>query len=535
MPKNKSKKTVNVGHVVNIVNKKKKKNKKTVKQNGVPKAHAGTTLLSGKPLEMMSVAKKYSVLSAGRKNYANIVSSKMTGGVQTTTVSFGQYVCPLLGRNNSNHILSDSSGMPMQGLPVAPYYIGGLLWDIAKNYDQYRFVNLEVNIIPTAGTEQSGTYTCAYLPNGADLVAVNRMEPNGDSSIFGVLGSAFKAALGATASAAVSVFAPLAVSVGKEALKGLTGAVGSSLSTAAAKYFQNKKIAVANLRELATQIEDQLARAESAKELDDAAIAWMQSLLSENPTLTNSSAIPAALVSPIVNGADALALAHTLLTQAENELCCSLGLNCHGTLLLSTQDPILPGNNTGITPLGSLYISGTVELIGLTGFSLATSGSVSSTYGDPLDDIDPDPSHMSYAAPDRSAYLAVAIRGFATFAMQTLKKQSWGTARVARPIRTNSDWEWLQNYTRNTKSKDKVLIPRVPAPSRQEVARMDSLGDLEAAKLVSSLQRALALSNSQNPAGESIRKILLDAGLIHASDMETVLVSSVPQPFIPRS
>lgn len=517
-----------------------KKKKASPSYSSGNKKENSVSILGRPAMDYMSVASKYSVLGAGRRNYANIRSSKMEKGVQKLVVDFGQFVSDLTGRNNSNHILSDSTGMPVQGIPIAPYYIGGLLWDIAKNYDQFRFQKLEVAFIPTAGTDQSGTFTAAYLPNGADLVAIERLELNGDSSIFGVLGSAFKVALGAVASAAGSVFAPLKVAVGTEILKGAVG-VGSALATAATKYFQNKKIATADLSVLGQQMLDQIQRAEDAALFDSNVKNWMTDLLTQNPTLVSSITPFTAPTSGTITGADALTMLHTLLQQAEGELCCSLGLNAHGVLLAASQHPIATSAPSGVTPLGSIYLTGTVELVGLAGTSLATSGSAAFTYGDPLDVADPDPDHKLYDAVDRTAYLSVAIRGFATFSATVLDKQyprkslpvhhDW--LRISETIadkfvrpkqRTMSGGRQSESLRSNTSSD--LKSQKVPQSLRVE--RIEVLSELESAKLVSSLQRAIALPDSSGrTSGARIRDVLDQFGLMVNGELDTVMVSRV--------
>jgi len=363
---------------------------KNGKKGPAPKkqeAKTPSTLIGAKPERMLTVSAPVAKqLVKGRGQYVKVMNrERRSDGLEYVTVKFHQLLQRAILRNNGSQVLADANGNPSPGVPVNPYFIGGLLAKTAVPYNSFKFEELKAYYVAGASTQQPATIALGYLPSYDLADSVMRDESEG-----GVISGLFRAITALASNATAPVWGEIALEVGKR--------FGAPLAEAALKWFSNYKVSTASVEEADDEfsldkLQQQVVTYVNA--LDGFLVANAATLpLGTRPT------VPVPLI-PIATSRDRRMadMRHRSMTL----LGTGLRETTQGILLASADGPYTgPVDANGIAPAGEIFVEGTVIFCAVSDTSTAQSA----IYGDPLDVEDPvDHLHSSYNPTDRFRYV----------------------------------------------------------------------------------------------------------------------------------
>lgn len=348
----------------------------------------------------------------GRGNTVRVKSrTKDKSGVETVVLTFHQKLQNLVGRETGSMVLTASDGTPVAGIPVSPYFIGGVLGDVSFPFQQWRIVSLKPVFVPSQGSIQPGTLAIAYQPTVNPSESFFIDEEDG-----GTVGALYDALLSMASVAAGPVWGPLVLPVGK--------ALKTVLAEAAFKWLANLAPSAVS----STEDSDEYLLSQA---VFNAATygSLLQTFLTANagalPSGTRPTA-PGTWPHSDLNAAS-LRLKQAARNRAFENNTQTLSRTTQGMIYAALNGPYTGTTVSGLADLGVLYVEGEIELI-----NPVAGGPSESNYGnkgDPLDAIDTDPMHRSHSPADRYQYMVAVFREY-------LESESARTRHFTNRIKT---------------------------------------------------------------------------------------------------
>jgi len=359
----------------------------------------------------MATAPVAMALTSGQGQFAKVIGRKRgKDGLEIVTIEGRQLLQKALLRSTTSQVLTTAEGAAVPGIPLAPYYIGGLCQTLCQGYSSFAFENAELEYFPASASSQAAPIAMGFQPNVLDPVMIAGEDEGG------VSGALFRGISSLASMAAGPVWGPIAMRVGEE--------LGSTLMESARKWYNNVKVAGGLITDVTDEqtVDDFLYNQRVYDSLLDTFLAANAAALTSGTRPTP----PAVALSSLKERRVAAIRRERLKTMRS-----AMDASTQGMLFAATDGPYTGAvDGSGLAPAGEIYFKYRVNLAGPVDQQSTTSASSSKT-GDPLDDVDADPFHKAYAPSDRSRYLFTSLLDSIAFTAPPPRPQIAGIQPLA--------------------------------------------------------------------------------------------------------